>query len=489
MLLKKEQFKIWLEHKQLGTPDEKIAPLLNIKASEVLLLNNIYKFHGLEICKTIINSTTYPELSDQYILNVACRILKDNLSNTLSAAIFLCSRNRCYAALKRLRSFPNLLSSCTPEPYPKMLCSSLTQGKNTYHFDYDPDSQPSYHHPWLIYNKQAPENESSSEQEHKTKASVCEELSAHTPADNTNTITTENQNTAPEKSFLPEETSTPDQADNTDIDTVENKSATEQDEKTKSPAPSLAQEELDTADQSDSTNTTAPQGSNSALEQAKELDENQVLPTYPVTDCPLDELSMDDILDDMDIYDSDDEDNEPLVTFSPVAPIEDSACTIKEDHTTLKEDKEQSSSTHLSLERQENANSTPLQEAALDNESDPIARANMKAAQLMQQEIADSTKAPKDSSFDYQKLHVFGIDALALNALLTNNIRQANPIALKELPQRFVILGGAKHNVLRAKNLGPYHVVALFNRDDPHFAQLCESQEQRTQQQLHPKQQ
>ena len=117
-------------------------------------------------------------------------------------------------------------------------------------------------------------------------------------------------------------------------------------------------------------------------------------------------------------------------------------------------------------------------------ERDPIARANMQANLLMAQEHSAELMEDKEQSFDHNKLHIFGIDAASLNALLMNNIRSVQPVIVKNLPQRFVILGGAKNNALRAKNLAQYHVVAVFNSQDPNFVNLCHKQARRTQKQL-----
>lgn len=119
---------------------------------------------------------------------------------------------------------------------------------------------------------------------------------------------------------------------------------------------------------------------------------------------------------------------------------------------------------------------------------DPIARANMRAAKLLAQGNMNDIDQSRKHGFDSNKLHVFGIGSQELNELLANTLQNrrkgVTPNDLQALPKRFVILGGAKNNVLRAKNLSNYHVLAIFGKQDTEYCNFCDQQDAKTKAQL-----
>lgn len=123
-----------------------------------------------------------------------------------------------------------------------------------------------------------------------------------------------------------------------------------------------------------------------------------------------------------------------------------------------------------------------------DSTLDPIARANMRAAKLLAQGNMNDIDQSRKHGFDSNKLHVFGISSQELNELLANTLQNKRkgitPNDLQALPKRFVILGGAKNNVLRAKNLSNYHVLAIFCKHDTEYCNFCDQQDAKTKAQL-----
>lgn len=119
---------------------------------------------------------------------------------------------------------------------------------------------------------------------------------------------------------------------------------------------------------------------------------------------------------------------------------------------------------------------------------DPIARANMRASKLLAKCNLNDTDQSFKHGFDSNKLHVFGIGSQELNELLANTLQNKRkgitPNDLQALPKRFVILGGAKNNVLRAKNLSNYHVLAIFGKQDTEYCNFCDQQDAKTKAQL-----
>ena len=119
---------------------------------------------------------------------------------------------------------------------------------------------------------------------------------------------------------------------------------------------------------------------------------------------------------------------------------------------------------------------------------DPIARANMRAAKLLAQGNMNDIDQSRKHGFDSNKLHVFGIGSQELNELLANTLQNrrkgVTPNDLQALPKRFVILGGAKNNVLRAKNLSNYHVLAIFGKQDTEYCNFCDQQDAKTKTQI-----
>ena len=119
---------------------------------------------------------------------------------------------------------------------------------------------------------------------------------------------------------------------------------------------------------------------------------------------------------------------------------------------------------------------------------DPIARANMRAAKLLAQGNLNDIDQSFKHGFDSNKLHVFGIGSQELNELLANTLQNKRkgitPNDLQALPKRFVILGGAKNNVLRAKNLSNYHVLAIFGKQDQDYCNFCDQQDAKTKAQI-----
>ena len=119
---------------------------------------------------------------------------------------------------------------------------------------------------------------------------------------------------------------------------------------------------------------------------------------------------------------------------------------------------------------------------------DPIARANMRAAKLLAQGNMNDIDQSRKHGFDSNKLHVFGIGSQELNELLANTLQNRRkgitPNDLQALPKRFVILGGAKNNVLRAKNLSNYHVLAIFGKQDADYCNFCDQQDAKTKAQI-----
>ena len=123
-----------------------------------------------------------------------------------------------------------------------------------------------------------------------------------------------------------------------------------------------------------------------------------------------------------------------------------------------------------------------------DSTLDPIARANMRAAKLLAQGNMNDIDQSRKHGFDSNKLHVFGIGSQELNELLANTLQNKRkgitPNDLQALPKRFVILGGAKNNVLRAKNLSNYHVLAIFGKHDTEYCNFCDQQDAKTKAQI-----
>ena len=119
---------------------------------------------------------------------------------------------------------------------------------------------------------------------------------------------------------------------------------------------------------------------------------------------------------------------------------------------------------------------------------DPIARANMRASKLLAKGNLNDIDQSFKHGFDINKLHVFGIDSQELNDLLANTLQNrrkgVTPNDLQALPKRFVILGGAKNNVLRAKNLSNYHVLAIFGKQDTEYCNFCDQQDAKTKAQI-----
>ena len=119
---------------------------------------------------------------------------------------------------------------------------------------------------------------------------------------------------------------------------------------------------------------------------------------------------------------------------------------------------------------------------------DPIARANMRASKLLAKGNLNDTDQSFKHGFDSNKLHVFGIGSQELNELLANTLQNKRkgitPNDLQALPKRFVILGGAKNNVLRAKNLSNYHVLAIFGKQDTEYCNFCDQQDAKTKAQI-----
>ena len=123
-----------------------------------------------------------------------------------------------------------------------------------------------------------------------------------------------------------------------------------------------------------------------------------------------------------------------------------------------------------------------------DSTLDPIDRANMRASKLLAKCNLNDTDQSFKHGFDSNKLHVFGIGSQELNELLANTLQNKRkgitPNDLQALPKRFVILGGAKNNVLRAKNLSNYHVLAIFGKQDADYCNFCDQQDAKTKAQL-----
>ncbi len=123
-----------------------------------------------------------------------------------------------------------------------------------------------------------------------------------------------------------------------------------------------------------------------------------------------------------------------------------------------------------------------------DSTLDPIARANMRASKLLAQGNMNDIDQSRKHGFDINKLHVFGIGSQELNELLANTLQNKRkgitPNDLQALPKRFVILGGAKNNVLRAKNLSNYHVLAIFGKQDADYCNFCDQQDAKTKAQI-----
>ena len=119
---------------------------------------------------------------------------------------------------------------------------------------------------------------------------------------------------------------------------------------------------------------------------------------------------------------------------------------------------------------------------------DPIARANMRASKLLAKGNMNDIDQSRKHGFDSNKLHVFGIGSQELNELLANTLQNKRkgitPNDLQTLPKRFVILGGAKNNVLRAKNLSNYHVLAIFGKQDQDYCNFCDQQDAKTKAQI-----
>lgn len=119
---------------------------------------------------------------------------------------------------------------------------------------------------------------------------------------------------------------------------------------------------------------------------------------------------------------------------------------------------------------------------------DPIARANMRASKLLAKGNLNDADQSRKHGFDSNKLHVFGISSQELNELLANTLQNRRkgitPNDLQALPKRFVILGGAKNNVLRAKNLSNYHVLAIFGKQDAEYCNFCDQQDAKTKAQI-----
>lgn len=119
---------------------------------------------------------------------------------------------------------------------------------------------------------------------------------------------------------------------------------------------------------------------------------------------------------------------------------------------------------------------------------DPIARANMRASKLLAKGNMNEVDQSFKHGFDSNKLHVFGIGSQELNELLANALQNKRkgitPNDLQALPKRFVILGGAKNNVLRAKNLSNYHVLAIFGKQDTEYCNFCDQQDAKTKAQI-----
>ena len=128
-------------------------------------------------------------------------------------------------------------------------------------------------------------------------------------------------------------------------------------------------------------------------------------------------------------------------------------------------------------------------EPEIDNSTlDPIARANMRASKLLAKGNMNDIDQSRKHGFDSNKLHVFGIGSQELNELLANTLQNRRkgitPNDLQALPKRFVILGGAKNNVLRAKNLSNYHVLAIFGKQDADYCNFCDQQDAKTKAQI-----
>lgn len=123
-----------------------------------------------------------------------------------------------------------------------------------------------------------------------------------------------------------------------------------------------------------------------------------------------------------------------------------------------------------------------------DSTLDPITRANMRASKLLAKGNLNDADQSFKHGFDSNKLHVFGISSQELNELLANKLQNQKkgitPNDLQALPKRFVILGGAKNNVLRAKNLSNYHVLAIFGKQDTEYCNFCDQQDAKTKAQL-----
>ena len=112
----------------------------------------------------------------------------------------------------------------------------------------------------------------------------------------------------------------------------------------------------------------------------------------------------------------------------------------------------------------------------------------MRASKLLAKGNLNDIDQSFKHGFDINKLHVFGIDSQELNDLLANTLQNrrkgVTPNDLQALPKRFVILGGAKNNVLRAKNLSNYHVLAIFGKQDTEYCNFCDQQDAKTKAQI-----
>lgn len=166
----------------------------------------------------------------------------------------------------------------------------------------------------------------------------------------------------------------------------------------------------------------------------------------------------------------------------------DSTASAKSDATNMSaanSNEDDGTTTESKTDSPDAENTEPeIDEAILD----PIARANMRAAKLLARGNLNDTDQSFKHGFDSNKLHIFGIDSQELNELLANTLQNKRkgitPNDLQALPKRFVILGGAKNNVLRAKNLSNYHVLAIFGKQDQDYCNFCDQQDAKTKEQI-----
>ena len=495
-----------------GTTDKEIAEKFHISLRKFPVIRHTLKLYGLEACQLLVEHDKYPNMGVQYINNVCCRILKDDLSYLFAQIIFMLPDYICRDSLKKLKNNPELLKNCHPEPYPKGLIDCIhTLGKD-YILKDDDNTYPfaTALHPWLApFQNISPTSTIIPEDSTQAQTiSAAQEPLSSTQLGHTESelVTPAIKESAPQVIELQRTSSQamqdPKMASNIDSKEVASQAIECQDSTVPEDNESASGTKLEAASLTDpdskpytlGTATSSEDGELATKSTQNMLDEEDNPPTFAEfseeqenSTMDSDELSLEDILEDMDIYG----DTDIPVTFSPqIAPISASnksatSDALLEPEAQPMEDSVQGA-TSEGMASNLNIGYVELEELpeGIKAERDPIARANMQANLLMAQEHSAELMEDKEQSFDHNKLHIFGIDAASLNALLMNNIRSVQPVIVKNLPQRFVILGGAKNNALRAKNLAQYHVVAVFNSQDPNFVNLCHKQARRTQKQL-----